>query len=85
MITSVECSEPGHALPVANMNPFSENQSNCLDKNTHSMEPPQTKKQTIKNQKQKGASEHRLGSAKHIRIRENEPRGTKKKGIIQSH
>ena len=49
------------------------------------MEPPQTKKQTIKNQKQKGASEHRLGSAKHIRIRENEPRGGKKKGIIQSH
>ena len=34
MITSVECSEPGHALPVANMNPFSENQSNYLDKNT---------------------------------------------------
>jgi len=32
------------------------------------MEPPQTKKQQIKNQKQKGASEHRLGSAKHIRL-----------------
>jgi hypothetical protein len=46
------------------------------------MEPPQTKKQIIKNQKQKGASEHRLGSAKHIRIRENEPRGSKKKGNI---
>ena len=46
------------------------------------MEPPQTKKQIIKNQKQKGASEHRLGSAKHIRIRENEPREPKKKGNI---
>ena len=46
------------------------------------MDPPQTKKQIIKNQKQKGASEHRLGSAKHIRIRENEPRGSKKKGNI---
>ena len=47
------------------------------------MEPPQTKKQIIKNQKQKGASEHRLGSAKHISIRENEPRGSKKKGNIE--
>jgi hypothetical protein len=32
------------------------------------MEPPQTKKQTIKNQKRKGLSEHRLGSAKHVRL-----------------
>jgi hypothetical protein len=35
------------------------------------MEPPQTKKQSIKNQKQKGASDHRLGSAKHIRLAES--------------
>lgn len=34
------------------------------------MEPPQTKKQTIKNQKRKGLSEHRLGSAKHVRLAE---------------
>jgi hypothetical protein len=47
------------------------------------MEPPQTKKQIIKNQRQKGASEHRLGSAKHTRIRENEPKGGRKKGIIR--
>ena len=32
------------------------------------MEPPQTKKQQIKNQKRKGLSEHRLGSAKHVRL-----------------
>jgi hypothetical protein len=35
------------------------------------MDPPQTKKQSTKNQRQKGASEHRLGSAKHIRIAES--------------
>jgi hypothetical protein len=35
---------------------------------TDSMEPPQTKKQQIKNQKRKGLSEHRLGSAKHVRL-----------------
>ena len=34
------------------------------------MDPPKTKKQTIKNQKEKGASEHRLGTAKHIRLAE---------------
>jgi hypothetical protein len=33
-----------------------------------SMEPPQTKKQTIKNQKKKALSEHRLGTAKHVRL-----------------
>ena len=32
------------------------------------MEPPQTKKQQVKNQKRKGLSEHRLGSAKHVRL-----------------
>jgi len=32
------------------------------------MEPPQTKKQQIKNQKRKGLGEHRLGSAKHVRL-----------------
>jgi hypothetical protein len=35
---------------------------------TGSMDPPQTKKQTIKNQKKKALSEHRLGTAKHVRL-----------------
>lgn len=48
-------------------NPFSENvfYPHHL---TDIMEPPQTKKQQIKNQKRKGLSEHRLGSAKHVRL-----------------
>ena len=62
--------------------PFPKKEFHSPPSQRDSMEPPQTKKQTIKNQKQKGASEHRLGSAKHIRIRENEPRGSKKKGNI---
>lgn len=34
---------------------------------TKSMDPPQTKKQYIKNQKEKAASTHRLGTKKHVR------------------
>ena len=69
------------ALFVISDNPFSK--TKCpIPIRISGMDPPQTKKQIIKNQKQKGASEHRLGSAKHIRIRENEPREPKKKGNI---
>jgi hypothetical protein len=48
-------------------NPFSENVF-YPHQLTDIMEPPQTKKQQIKNQKRKGLSEHRLGSAKHVRL-----------------
>jgi len=40
------------------------------------MDPPKTKKQSIKNQKEKGKSEHRLGSAKHVRLAEQRKRTT---------
>lgn len=61
---------PAHGLSVAHINPFSENvfYPHHL---TDIMEPPQTKKQSTKNQKRKGLSEHRLGSAKHVRITES--------------
>jgi len=39
-----------------------------------SMDPPQTKKQYIKNQKEKGASSHRLGTKKHVRQSEQRKR-----------
>ena len=58
---------PTPGLPVISDNSFSENVF-YPHKPTDSMEPPQTKKQQIKNQKQKGASDHRLGSAKHTRL-----------------
>jgi hypothetical protein len=52
---------------VTLVNPFSENVF-YPHQLTDIMEPPQTKKQQIKNQKRKGLSEHRLGSAKHVRL-----------------
>ena len=54
---------------VKTKNPFLKMDS-YLNINQKFMDPPKTKKQTIKNQKEKGASEHRLGTAKHIRLAE---------------
>ena len=34
------------------------------------MDPPKTRQESKKNQKQKGKQEHRLGSTKHIRVSE---------------
>lgn len=34
------------------------------------MDPPKTRQETKKNQKQKGKQEHRLGSSKHVRAAE---------------
>jgi hypothetical protein len=41
------------------------------------MDPPKTRQETKKNQKQKGKQEHRLGSSKHVRAAEA-VRGRKK-------
>ena len=34
------------------------------------MDPPKTRQETKKNQKQKGKQEHRLGTSKHVRAAE---------------